>query len=238
MALDRHVVGRIGDDHLGLVRRRAGSGSSRPPAHRRTTACVRRAATDRRALETGDPSVSAATISSAAAAGCTSPSTMSISAMSKPVMVISKSRSAETSSCITIFRISSSHVRLFGDAIVGKPERLDLLFVEIGDPQHRDPIETQQLRRLEPAMSGDEVAVGVDQNRIGPAVGLHRVGELADLLFSVRARIARVRLDLPKSERSRLCILLRVAHDRASAGGMPTSVLNQLARFRQPARSV
>ena len=50
-----------------------------------------------------------------------------------------------------------------------------------------------ELRRLEPAVAGDQHAVLADQHRHGPAELAQRGANLLDLLGPVNARIARVR---------------------------------------------
>jgi hypothetical protein len=53
-------------------------------------------------------------------------------------------------------------------------------------------IDPKKRRRVEPAVAGDDVAVRVGQYGIRPAEGFDRVGDLAQLLLRVRARVVRV----------------------------------------------
>ena len=57
------------------------------------------------------------------------------------------------------------------------------------DAGHRRHAE--ELRRLDPAMAGEDGVLGVDQHRVGEAEGPDALGDLADLLLRVGAGVAR-----------------------------------------------
>ena len=55
-----------------------------------------------------------------------------------------------------------------------------------------------KFRGLEATMPGKKHRVLIDQHRHGEATGVNAVGDLADLLLRMRARVARVGLDRVK----------------------------------------
>ena len=68
-----------------------------------------------------------------------------------------------------------------------------LRLAEVLEPDHRHLGEPELPRREQPAVAGEDAAVLVDQDRVGPAELHHRRRDLIDLRLAVRARVALVR---------------------------------------------
>jgi len=64
------------------------------------------------------------------------------------------------------------------------------------EPDHRHVGEPQLPCREQPAVAGQDAALLVDQDRVGPAELDHRGCDLVHLLVAVRARVALVRTQL------------------------------------------
>ena len=82
---------------------------------------------------------------------------------------------------------------LQGELVVGDQVRPLLRLAEVLEPDHRHLGEPELARREQPAVAGEDAALLVDQDRVGPAELDHRGRDLIDLRLAVRARVALVR---------------------------------------------
>jgi hypothetical protein len=72
--------------------------------------------------------------------------------------------------------------------VVGQNIGAALGLAQMGKPEHRDALDLEELGGLDPAVTGDDLAVVADQHRICEAKPFNAVGDLLDLLFGwVRA---------------------------------------------------
>ncbi len=60
------------------------------------------------------------------------------------------------------------------------------------EPDGGYALETEKFRGLKPTMPGKKHPILIDQHRHGEAVDVNVIGDVADLLFRMRARITRV----------------------------------------------
>jgi hypothetical protein len=86
--------------------------------------------------------------------------------------------------------------RVLRDAVVGEPQRLLLRGGEMPQHDRRHLLDAERHRGLEPAVTGDQHAVLVDQQRVGEAEGQHAGLDLLDLRGGVHAGIAGMRAQL------------------------------------------
>jgi hypothetical protein len=80
-----------------------------------------------------------------------------------------------------------------GELVVGERIGSALGRIEAGQMKRRHHFQAQKLCSLQAAMPGDDVAIIVDEDRTGESEPRDAVGDLPDLLFGMRARIARKR---------------------------------------------
>ena len=85
--------------------------------------------------------------------------------------------------------------RIERELVVGEHVSAPLGVGEMRQRDGRDRFPAQQLRRLDAAVTGDDLAVTRDQHRVGEPEPLDRRGDLPNLLFGMRARVARIRLE-------------------------------------------
>ena len=78
------------------------------------------------------------------------------------------------------------------DLVVGDPQRPLLRLGEVRQRDRRHLGHAERLRRQQPAVPGDDRALGVDQDRIGEAELADRGGDLLDLPLRMGAGVARV----------------------------------------------
>jgi hypothetical protein len=93
------------------------------------------------------------------------------------------------------------------DLVVGDPQRPLLCLREMRQDDRRHLAQTEGLRREQPAVPGDDPALGVDQHRVGEAERPDRGGDLLDLPLRVRPGVARIgdkAGDRPADDRQRV----------------------------------
>ena len=78
------------------------------------------------------------------------------------------------------------------DLVVGDPERPPLRLREMRQHDRRHLGQADRLRRQQPAVAGDDPALGIDQDRVGEAELADRGGDLLELPLRVGAGVARV----------------------------------------------
>ena len=76
------------------------------------------------------------------------------------------------------------------DLVVGDPERALLRLREMRQHDRRHLGHPQRLRRQQPAVAGDDRALGIDQDRVGEAELPDRGGDLLDLALRMGAGVA------------------------------------------------
>lgn len=76
------------------------------------------------------------------------------------------------------------------DLVVSEPQRLLLRFAEPGQLNHRNFGKLHRLGCEQPAMSGDQPALGIREDRVGKPERADRGGDLLDLPLRMRACIA------------------------------------------------
>lgn len=67
----------------------------------------------------------------------------------------------------------------FGEVGLGDDVGPLLCFGEVLDPNHRDGVETERLRRLESAVSGDHPPRGIGEDRVQETEAFDRAGDLS-----------------------------------------------------------
>jgi hypothetical protein len=82
--------------------------------------------------------------------------------------------------------------RLLGELVVGQDVGPALGLSEMGQLDDRDRLQAKHFGSLEPAMPGNDGALAIHQDRVGEAELADAVGDLADLLRAVGARVARI----------------------------------------------
>ena len=85
---------------------------------------------------------------------------------------------------------------IFGELVVGDPEGASLRWGQVIQAQGRHLGPAELLGGEQPAVTGDHVAVAIDQDRDIEVKNPDAVGDLPDLLFAVTSRVGRVWLDL------------------------------------------
>jgi hypothetical protein len=83
----------------------------------------------------------------------------------------------------------------FGDAVVRDHQRVDLRRRKRADPHGRNCAHPELLSGSQARMAGDQLAIGVQEDRRQIMEALHHLHQALDLRGAVLARIARVRLD-------------------------------------------
>ena len=78
------------------------------------------------------------------------------------------------------------------DLVVGDPQRALLRLREVRQHDRRHLGHPRRLGRQQPAMPGDDPALGIDQDRVGEAERPDRGGDLLDLPLGMGARVARI----------------------------------------------
>ena len=78
------------------------------------------------------------------------------------------------------------------DLVVGDPQRPLLRLREMRQRDRRHLGHADRLRRQQPAVAGDDPALGIDQDRVGEAERADRGGDLLELPLRVGAGVARV----------------------------------------------
>ena len=129
--------------------------------------------------------------SSLAASPSASASSRSSSVASKPTRSRSKrsSRSQASSSASS----ASLPSRLQGELVIRDQVGPLLRLAQVLEADHRHLGEAELARREQPAVTGEDAALLVDQHRVGPAELDHGRRDLIDLRLAVRARIPLVR---------------------------------------------
>jgi hypothetical protein len=102
---------------------------------------------------------------------------------------------------------------LLGQPVVGEHVGPLLGLGEMREPNGRDGGEADQLGRLDPSVTGDDLAGIVDQHRVRKAEPFDAVGDLPDLLLRMSARV--VLIGLQPAQRAELDLLLAEAGDVA-----------------------
>ena len=107
----------------------------------------------------------------------------------------STDRSAPSADKILEFQLEHLEVPagIQRDAVVGEHQLAPL---HLGEPAQRDDRhlrQAEQARRGQAAVTGDDVAVLADQDRIGESERADAAGDLGDLRVAVGARVARRR---------------------------------------------
>src|ERR1700722_1504188 len=82
-----------------------------------------------------------------------------------------------------------------GQAVAGKDVRAFLGLRQVGQPHGRHGLQAQQLGGSYPPVSGDDLAVAVDEHRIDEAETLNALADLADLLLGVGPGVAGIGLE-------------------------------------------
>src|SRR5438046_3176351 len=85
---------------------------------------------------------------------------------------------------------------ILGDFVVGERKRASLGLGQSPQLDHWDLLEPKEQRRRIAPVTGNDVALLVNQNGIDKAKGSDAVGNLPDLFARVRSRVAAVRLQL------------------------------------------
>ena len=174
MAIDRDVVGRVGEHEIGALalqqpieaRQIAGIAAEQPvapelpdvarPGHGRSGSV-----TCERDLVLG------LTLAGRAKPRAASSSTRSTSASEKPVSSTSKSRSIER------LQLDGEDLAVPAGVqrqlVVGDHVGPALRGVEVGQAQRRHLLQPQQLGGLDPAVAGDDLVLVADQHRVGEA---------------------------------------------------------------------
>ena len=112
-----------------------------------------------------------------------SPMMTSISPISKPVGVTSKSRSISSRPLQLDREEFAVPAGVFGELVVGKDVGPLLRLTHILDADNRHALNAKQPRGLEPAVAGDNAVLGIDQDRVGPPEGADPIRNLADLFL-------------------------------------------------------
>jgi hypothetical protein len=79
---------------------------------------------------------------------------------------------------------------LFGEPVVGEHVRPDLGGTEMRDPNRRNELDTSQLGGLNPGVTCDQLALGVNDDRAGVAEPRHAIGELLNLRLGMGSGIS------------------------------------------------
>jgi hypothetical protein len=104
---------------------------------------------------------------------------------------------------------------LFGDAVVCNHIGADLGLAHVCETDRRHGLEAELLGRLDPAMAGNDAIIAIDQHRVRKTELPDGVDDLADLRLGVRTRIARPR----RQSRGLLVDDAKVGHSRLPVSG-------------------
>ena len=99
--------------------------------------------------------------------------------------------------------------RLLGEPVVGDHVGALLFLAHVREANGRHLAHAEQLRCLDAAVAGDDEAILVDEDGIVEAERRDAVGDLADLPARMRARVARVGLQLREGTNDDLEVVKR-----------------------------